>query len=142
MVAPRLPRNRPITRSCFVTVRAFRAARGAVALARFVGLARPRLFVLAFVIGTSKVGDTIIAHLDPAQASYPRRSVQKRSPAAASFDSNAPSTAEVHRNMSKLVAHWPPCHLVLESHDGRALGPIPKRSTSPRATSTLQWRIV
>jgi len=30
-------------------------------------------------------------------------------------------------------------HLVLESHDGRALVPIPKRSTSPRATSTL-WR--
>src|SRR6185436_18386394 len=29
-------------------------------------------------------------------------------------------------------------HLVLESHDGRALVPIPKRSTSPRATSTLQ----
>jgi len=27
--------------------------------------------------------------------------------------------------------------LVLESHDGRALVPIPKRSTSPRATSTL-----
>ena len=30
-------------------------------------------------------------------------------------------------------------HLVFESHDGRALVPIPKRSTSPRATSTLQW---
>jgi hypothetical protein len=29
--------------------------------------------------------------------------------------------------------------LVLESHDGRALVPIPERSTSPRATSTLQW---
>ena len=28
------------------------------------------------------------------------------------------------------------------SHDGRALVPIPKRSTSPRATSTLQWWIV
>jgi hypothetical protein len=28
--------------------------------------------------------------------------------------------------------------LVLESHDGRALVPIPERSTSPRATSTLQ----
>src|ERR1700750_3306233 len=28
-------------------------------------------------------------------------------------------------------------HLVLESHDGRALVPIPKRSTSPWATSTL-----
>ena len=27
-------------------------------------------------------------------------------------------------------------HLVFESHDGRALVPIPKRSTSPRATST------
>jgi hypothetical protein len=26
--------------------------------------------------------------------------------------------------------------LVLESHDGRAPVPIPKRSTSPRATST------
>jgi hypothetical protein len=26
-------------------------------------------------------------------------------------------------------------HLVLESHDGRALVPIPKRSTSPWATS-------
>jgi hypothetical protein len=33
-------------------------------------------------------------------------------------------------------------HLVLESHDGRALVPIPKRSTSPRATSTLWWWIV
>jgi hypothetical protein len=32
--------------------------------------------------------------------------------------------------------------LVLESHDGRALAPIPKRSTSPRATSTPQWWIV
>ena len=31
--------------------------------------------------------------------------------------------------------------LVFESHSGRALVPIPKRSTSPRATSTLQWRI-
>ena len=31
--------------------------------------------------------------------------------------------------------------LVFESHDGRALVPIPKRSASPRATSTLQWRI-
>jgi transposase len=30
-------------------------------------------------------------------------------------------------------------HLVFESHDGRALVPIPKRSTSPRATSTLRW---
>jgi hypothetical protein len=33
-------------------------------------------------------------------------------------------------------------HLVLGSHDGRALVPIPKRSASPRATSTLQRRIV
>src|SRR5215470_12116428 len=33
-------------------------------------------------------------------------------------------------------------HLVFESHDGRALAPIPKRSTSPRATSTLPWWIV
>jgi len=33
-------------------------------------------------------------------------------------------------------------HLVLESHDGRALVPIPKRSASPWATSTLQWWIV
>ena len=32
--------------------------------------------------------------------------------------------------------------LVLESHNGRALAPIPKRSTSPRATSALQWWIV
>jgi hypothetical protein len=32
--------------------------------------------------------------------------------------------------------------LVFESHDGRALVPIPKRSTSLRATSTLQRRIV
>src|SRR5664280_1323095 len=32
--------------------------------------------------------------------------------------------------------------LVLESHNGRALVPIPKRSTSPQATSTLQWWIV
>ena len=31
---------------------------------------------------------------------------------------------------------------VLETHDGRALAPIPKRSTSPRATSTLCWWIV
>jgi hypothetical protein len=30
--------------------------------------------------------------------------------------------------------------LVLESHDGTALVPIPERSTSPRATSTLyRW---
>ena len=28
-------------------------------------------------------------------------------------------------------------HLVFESHDGRALAPIPKRSASLRATSTL-----
>src|SRR5262249_41663286 len=27
-------------------------------------------------------------------------------------------------------------HLILESHDGRAVVPIPKRSASPRATST------
>jgi hypothetical protein len=27
-------------------------------------------------------------------------------------------------------------HLVFESHDGRALVPSPKRSASPRATST------
>jgi len=33
-------------------------------------------------------------------------------------------------------------HLVFESHDGRALVPIPKRSTSPRATSTPQGWIV
>src|ERR1700731_2158360 len=33
-------------------------------------------------------------------------------------------------------------HLVLETHDGTALVPIPKRSTSPRATSTPWWRIV
>src|SRR5258705_12286283 len=32
--------------------------------------------------------------------------------------------------------------LVFESNDGRTLVPIPKRSTSPRATSTLWWRIV
>src|ERR1019366_6008923 len=32
--------------------------------------------------------------------------------------------------------------LVLESHAGRALVPIPKRSKSSRATSTLQWWIV
>src|ERR1700751_3242111 len=31
--------------------------------------------------------------------------------------------------------------LVFESHSGRALVPSPKRSASPRATSTLQWRI-
>jgi len=31
---------------------------------------------------------------------------------------------------------------VLESHDGRALVPIPKRSASPWATSTLQRWIV
>jgi hypothetical protein len=28
-----------------------------------------------------------------------------------------------------------------ESYGGRALVPSPKRSASPRATSTLQWRI-
>src|SRR6516164_3685337 len=33
-------------------------------------------------------------------------------------------------------------YFVLEFHGGRALVPIPKRSASPRATSTLQWRIV
>jgi hypothetical protein len=33
-------------------------------------------------------------------------------------------------------------YLVFESHDGRALVSIPKRSTSPRATSTLRWWIV
>jgi hypothetical protein len=33
-------------------------------------------------------------------------------------------------------------HLVFESHDGRALVPIPKRSTSPRAASTPNWWIV
>src|SRR5215467_1134810 len=33
-------------------------------------------------------------------------------------------------------------HLVFESHDGRALVPIPKRSTSPRATLTLRRWIV
>jgi hypothetical protein len=33
-------------------------------------------------------------------------------------------------------------HLVLESHDGRALPPIPERSMSPRATSKLWWCIV
>ena len=32
-------------------------------------------------------------------------------------------------------------HLVFESHSGRALVPSPKRSASPRAPSTLQWRI-
>ena len=32
--------------------------------------------------------------------------------------------------------------LVLGSHDGRALAPIPERSTSPRGTSTLQRWIV
>jgi hypothetical protein len=32
-------------------------------------------------------------------------------------------------------------HPVLESHDGRAFAPIPKRSTSPRVTSTLEWWI-
>jgi len=32
--------------------------------------------------------------------------------------------------------------LVLESHDGRALVPIPKRSESPWTTSTLQRRMV
>jgi hypothetical protein len=32
--------------------------------------------------------------------------------------------------------------LVLESHTGRALVPIPKRSAAPRATSTLSWWIV
>jgi hypothetical protein len=32
--------------------------------------------------------------------------------------------------------------LVLESHDGTAFAPIPKRSTTPRVTSTLQWWIV
>src|SRR5262249_47382871 len=29
--------------------------------------------------------------------------------------------------------------LILESHTGRALAPSPKRSTSPQATSTLEW---
>ena len=32
-------------------------------------------------------------------------------------------------------------HLVFESYGGRALVPSPKRSASPRVTSTLQWRI-
>ena len=32
--------------------------------------------------------------------------------------------------------------LVFESHIGSALAPIPKRSTSPPATPTPQWRIV
>jgi hypothetical protein len=32
--------------------------------------------------------------------------------------------------------------LVLEFHDGTAFAPIPKRSTTPRVTSTLQWWIV
>jgi len=33
-------------------------------------------------------------------------------------------------------------HLIFESHDGRACVPIPKRSTSPWATSTPYWWIV
>src|SRR5262249_21876508 len=29
--------------------------------------------------------------------------------------------------------------LIIESHTGRAFAPSPKRSTSPQATSTLEW---
>jgi hypothetical protein len=32
-------------------------------------------------------------------------------------------------------------HLVFESYGGSALVPSPKRSASPRVTSTLQWSI-
>src|SRR6476659_8129777 len=49
-----------------------------------------------------------------------------------------------NRSGSRLTVRPPErlFHPVLESHDGRALVPIPKRSTSPRATSTLWWWMV
>jgi hypothetical protein len=31
--------------------------------------------------------------------------------------------------------------VILKSHDGMALVPSPKRSASPRATSTLEWQV-
>src|SRR4029450_4324378 len=54
-------------------------------------------------------------------------------------------SSHVRLNLPFKLTTRPPerlLHLVLESHDGRALVPIPKRSASPHATSTLQWLIV
>ena len=46
--------------------------------------------------------------------------------------SAGPTVSPTARPPNRLV------HPVLEPHDGRAQEPIPERSTSPRATSTLQ----
>jgi hypothetical protein len=48
----------------------------------------------------------------------------------------SPPKRETARPLQRLF------RVVFESHAGRALVPIPKRSKSPRATSTLQWWIV
>ena len=57
-------------------------------------------------------------------------------------DAEAICEAVTRANMRFVPIKTPSFHLVLESHDGRALAPIPKRSTSPRVTSTPQSWIV
>src|SRR5215471_13132090 len=59
-VVPRLARSRPSTRSCLVAPPAFCEACDAFVLIfdRFADFERERVFALAFVMGTSEVGDT------------------------------------------------------------------------------------
>jgi len=105
MVAPRLPRSRPSTRSCLVVARAFLGALAVVVLDRVVGLERDRLLALAFFTGTSEVDDIIVAPPRPHRG-LATRGVRASAPlvGALSPNSNAPFAAVVQRNVSNLVA--------------------------------------
>src|SRR5262249_33849239 len=63
MVVPPLARSRPSTRSCLVILRAVRGPCVAFVLIldRFADFERERVFALVLIMGTSEVGDTIVA---------------------------------------------------------------------------------
>src|ERR1700675_989820 len=85
---------------------------------------------------TGRVG-RLIARI---QTTGPNKTAERRLPREHWKRASVSTDRLLHRSSRKTAR--PPqrlFHLVFESHDGRALVPIPKRSTSPRAASTLNW---
>ena len=132
IVAPSWERSKLRTRSCLEVPMRERETRAefclVLKLARFETLERERGFAFDRVIGTSEMGDTIVAPPRPRQASYPRGPVLRRSAAASVTDSNAPIPREVQQNMSNLVAQLPLSWAVAKS----ALLDLSRTSTTKR----------
>jgi hypothetical protein len=139
IVAPSWDRSKLRTRSCLVVRLREPEARAAfcpnLKLRRFETLERERDFAFDRAIGTSEMGDTIVAPPRPRPGQQTTGSALRRSPAASVTNSNAPIPREVQQNMSNLVAQLPLSWAVAKS----ALLELSPTSRTKRQGIASRW---